>query len=324
MLGALTDLFVGARQPSPAMLDDLTDHLATCIECRTGLALLLGAQTQHEDLTPADRETFATLLDLLTPLVHGSALADSEALAAYAETVATRSEAAARERFPFLADHLDRCPDCRETVAAVSELIAERVPAAAPVPAAALAAAAAPAPAEELSIWLPIEQGMLRLRERLIVMVGQLSVAVTSALPDIQALDMSAPAAVGRARADGGDIRREERLIFTLRPPATVAAWLRLSVDLRARLDRQLLVNLAGEAVSAAPDAPPNAEAPGSPWPGLAWRADLLDGSTRLLVGQGATDAAGRATFPMPTAGAYELTVSAGAQSWQIPFDVRH
>ena len=317
ILEALADLFVGASRPSPATLDDLANHLATCRECRTGLALLLDAQSQREDLSAAAREAFVTFLDQLIPLVHGTALADPETLAAYAETVSTKGDAGARRRFPFLAAHLDRCPDCRETVASVSDLTVEQMPTAA-------SAAATLAPAEEPPIWLPIEQGMLRLRERLTVLVGQLSVAVTGALPGIQTLDGPAPAALGLTRGARGDIRREERLIFTLRTPGSVAPWLRLSVDLSARLDRQLLVNLGGEAVVAASDAPPDADMPGDPWAGLTWRADLLDGQSRRLVGQGATDAAGHASFPMPTAGTYELTVSAGAQSWQIPFDVRH
>jgi hypothetical protein len=56
----------------------------------------------------------------------------------------------------------------------------------------------------------------------------------------------------------------------------------------------------------------------------VAWRAELLDHQTRRVVGQAATDDSGRSVFPVPSPGAYELTISVDAQSWQIPLDVRY
>jgi len=314
-LETLVDLFTGGRRPSDTDLDATSEHLARCAACRTGLALLLDAQAHRDDLDPAGRAEFAGLLDLLAPVVHATALADHETLAAYAETLDGSGEAAARERFPAFAYHLERCADCRAGVAAVRELVADLTPVAA---AAAVSTTPEAAP-QQSPLWLFVGQGVWRLRERLSVLVGQASVSVGGALTGMQAVQMS-PAGSARDSSLG----REQRLIFTLRTVvASRAAWLRLTLDLSARLDRQLRATLGARAMTSAAHAAPDAAAAGEPWPGLVWRAELLDGPARRLVGEGATDALGRATCPMPTAGAYELTVSAGDQSWQIPLDVR-
>ncbi len=274
------------------------------------------------------------MFDSIAQLAHTTPVADSEALAAFAEVMMLESEAAARQRFPAFAAHLDRCQECRDDLAGFLELLGQAKAAGLfEAPPIAIAAVQSSAPAQEQAapdaLWLPIGQGILRLREALTILVGQATVAVVGAVPGIRSFESPAePAILSRDLPRDPAVGREERLIFTIRAASDgmldTSNWLRVSLNLSARLDRLLKVTLRAESVMAMHDFLPDPEQSGEPESGLAWRIELIDGATRRLAGRGATDNSGIASFPLPDPGHYELTLARGMQSWEIPLEMRY
>lgn len=332
ILEFLADLVVGAHERPDTdpekEIERFSAHLATCEQCRAGLALLLKAQAERSDLSDTDRSGFSAMVDRIASLVHTTPIADSEALAAFAEVMMVAGEEAARQRFPAFAAHLDRCQECREDLASFLELLAQ-AQAAGLFGAASVVAAQSGAPAQEQvapdALWLPSGQGILRLREALTILVGQATVAVVGAVPGIRSFESPVQPAM---RSRDPALGREERLIFTIRTSSdgslTMPNWLRVSLELSARLDRRLKVTLRAESLMVARDLLPDPEQAGEPESGLAWRVELLDGATRRLAGRGATDDSGIASFPLPDPGHYELTLARGGQSWEIPLEMRY
>lgn len=304
MFGTLAAAFTGEHIPATGELVGLVGHLDTCVECRAGLALLLDASAQRDDLALEERATFANLRAQFDPRIQPAHAVDGGSLAAYAEALDTLGEAAARAQAPAVAAHLDHCSTCRELVAATRELVAEVAPA---------------ADSQTAPLWESVEGGLWRLRERLDVLVGRLSVTVTTTLEGV--IGPATPVAVARAQSTSSP---RERLTFALPVARPGDLWLRVTLDLDALLDSTLNVSILGQALTSSASAPISAELDARPWPGVTWRAELLDGQTRRVVSQGATDDSGQSRFSASRPGAYELTISVDAQSWQIPFDVRH
>ena len=133
------------------------------------------------------------MLDSIVRLVHPTPVANTEALAAFAEEMMiSANEESAHQRFPVFAAHLDRCQECREELAGFVNLLGQ-AQALGFFEATPIATAQSSAPAQEQAVtdplWLPSGQGILRLREELTILVGKLTVAVVSAIPGIRTFE---------------------------------------------------------------------------------------------------------------------------------------
>lgn len=351
-------MLLGATTANDDELKDAITHALGCHECQVALVVLAATLATADDTSAQDRAEIDHLLDQLAEALHERTFAgDNELYSAYAEAVVRMGEEQARQRFPLVARHLDHCARCTADTAEFIEVLRDmvaagiisfptRAPASAPA-----AAATAVAPPE--SIWQRESQRVQRLREKLAIIVGQATITVISALPELRPQPLTAGIAglpgfdvpsdagtlrdagmlrgAGMLRDAGATLQKDERLTFTMRPGATPPTspgdgvpWLRIMLDLHARANHVVKLALSTHAVAAGDGAPPDAEAAGQPWPGISWRIEYPDGEKRRVLASDVTDSQGEAVCNLTLVGEHELMVSDGVETWVIPLDVRH
>jgi hypothetical protein len=125
-LGELIRFVAGEWDPDPSQQEQLVTHLAMCSYCRIALIELLFAEQEHEKKLNSLLEV--SIRDVLMQFVtihHELEARDYEQIAAYAEAILTEKKEETDKRFPWLAEHLERCLVCRSTLAEMLTFLRE-------------------------------------------------------------------------------------------------------------------------------------------------------------------------------------------------------
>jgi predicted anti-sigma-YlaC factor YlaD len=91
----------------------VNEHLTQCIECQVLIGNYLVAAATYLKEQGQEAAKVQAALDKLSKLTHKTLERD---IPAYAEISENQSEDKAKERFPFLAAHLEVCEECRSAV----------------------------------------------------------------------------------------------------------------------------------------------------------------------------------------------------------------
>lgn len=118
LLACLMELLAGEPQPEVPWQADAHTHLVECAYCRTALIFLLGIAEEADRRNGAASDPARSVLARFIRINSELEASGYERMGAYAETIVARGQAAAERRFPDTADHLRRCPSCREALAA--------------------------------------------------------------------------------------------------------------------------------------------------------------------------------------------------------------
>jgi hypothetical protein len=112
----LIHLVVGEWQLDPAQQEQLVVHITECPYCRTALIVLLSAEQKYERINSYSETPAHDLLTRFVTIHHEIEAQEYEHLAAYAETIVAEGREKADKRFPVLAEHIRRCPNCTSTL----------------------------------------------------------------------------------------------------------------------------------------------------------------------------------------------------------------
>jgi len=126
IVGKLIHLILGEWQPDSSQQEQLIGHLIGCPYCRTVLIVLLSAEQEYEKVNNSPESSARNLLTRFVTIHHEIEAKDYEQMGAYAEAIVAEGREKADERFPILAEHIERCPSCKstleETLAFLNEL----------------------------------------------------------------------------------------------------------------------------------------------------------------------------------------------------------
>lgn len=100
----------------------VNEHLTHCIECQTLVGKYLVDAIAYLKKHGQEAVGAQATLEKLSRLTHKTLKQD---IPAYAEVANNKGEDGARERFPFLAAHLDMCEECRQVVHGIREWLRE-------------------------------------------------------------------------------------------------------------------------------------------------------------------------------------------------------
>ncbi len=109
----LYHLVLGEWQPDPSQQEQLVAHLTECRYCRTFLIVFLSADQEYERLNASPEAPVHNLLTRLVAIHHEIEAQDYEQMGAYAEAIIAVGREEADKRFPALAEHVRRCPNCQ-------------------------------------------------------------------------------------------------------------------------------------------------------------------------------------------------------------------
>lgn len=100
----------------------VNEHLAQCIECQIVMAKYLVNALSYLEKHRQEGTRTQAALEKLSRLTHKTLKRD---VPAYAEVSENQGEDKAKDRFPFLAAHLEMCEECREAVQDVRKWLRE-------------------------------------------------------------------------------------------------------------------------------------------------------------------------------------------------------
>lgn len=116
IVAKLIQLVVGEWQPDPVQQEQLIAHLTECPYCRTALIVLLSAEQEYEKLNISPESSARNLLARFVTIHHEIEAQEYEQMGAYAEAIVAEGREKADERFPILAEHIEKCPGCKSTL----------------------------------------------------------------------------------------------------------------------------------------------------------------------------------------------------------------
>ncbi len=116
IVGKLIDLVAGEWQPDPSQQEQLATHLTECHYCRTALIVLLSAGQECERSNSYPEGPARNLLMRFVTIHHEVEVLEYEHMGAYAEAIVAEGIEEADKRFPILAEHIRRCPNCKSTL----------------------------------------------------------------------------------------------------------------------------------------------------------------------------------------------------------------
>ncbi len=320
-------------------------HLATCLECQIGLAVLEEwteyAQIASEPVSQADRQPAAQTSAQVEAQADEN-LADQEPddedLALYATITAAQGSEIATARLPLLAAHLSSCADCQQVI---EELLEEQE-----VQPATQAIAPEPTSVEESSpettdwpelppsatpwlvLWRQDDATKRTLVEPYVVVVGDHTVRISSPLPAphivveyssaVTFRGAAAPARERDSAAQGEpEPQQEQSFAVDLRDETdTASSWLRAKVHLRALATGRVIALVTTWRVTAEDET-------GVQVGGVPWVLDTFsaDGAHELIAGD-TTEAEQPTKASWKRRGAHALTFQALGRSWVIPFSL--
>ena len=337
-----------------ALMPQVADHLAECLDCQWQAEQLLSALDDSVMLPLATLVALSETTAQVTLTVDAIHDAPSdEALTNYAFTYLIQGLSSAKRDFPEVAAHVAQCSACQQTLAqalaGAVRLAERRLPFAAPA---------------RLSIWETLGAQIRRLMAPYEVWVRRASVHITSVLAEPHiATEFVAQGVALRDRPHGHGAttlreqqspeyipasdtpvrseQREESFTVDLRE-ANEVPWLRARLHLRAGHSLRVTGLLTMMEVSAK-------ERSGEPVPQLSWQilaqdtaaplsaaplhAEALGGTQHgdasvptkyaRITAEGVTDQQGQARFRLKRDQAYMLEFVVGEREWQIPLAIR-